>query len=72
MNHVVFRESCSLLLSNKDSYDEVRSSLKSRFSNRKSPVKNGIISTSPGFLNYLSDFLGAREPIRNATGGPLY
>jgi len=39
--------------------------------NRKSPVKNGIISTSPGFLNYLSDFLGALEPIRNATGGPL-
>ncbi len=25
MNHVVFRELCSLLLSNKDSYDEVRS-----------------------------------------------
>jgi hypothetical protein len=25
----------------------------------------------PGFLNYLSDFLGAHEPIRNTTGGPI-
>jgi len=26
--------------------------------------------TSPGFLNYLSNFLGVREPIRNANGCP--
>ena len=25
----------------------------------------------PGFLNYFSDFLGARDPIRNATGAHL-
>jgi hypothetical protein len=68
VNHVVFRESRSLLLSNKDSYVRVGAHKKVVSRNRKSPVKNGIISTSPGFLNYLSDFLGAREPIRSATG----
>jgi hypothetical protein len=41
MNHVVFRESRSLLLSNKDSYEEVWSSPKSHFLYyRKSHFKN--------------------------------
>ncbi len=71
MNHVVFRESRSLLLSNKDSYVRFGAHKKVVSRNRKSPVKNGVISTSPGFLNYLCDFMGAREPIRNATGGPV-
>jgi hypothetical protein len=27
--------------------------------------KNGIVSTSKGFLSYISNFMGATEPIRS-------
>jgi hypothetical protein len=67
MNHVVFHESRSLLLSNKDSY--VGSELtKKSFLEQKQSSQKWNFKYLPGFLNYLSDFLGAREPIRNATG----
>ena len=70
MNHVVLLESRSLLLSNKDSYERFGAHKKLFLVTETAQSKMEII-TLPGFLNYLSDFLGAHEPIQNATGGPL-